>query len=192
MKGSTIFSSIVLELLLIWVFQKVLWKKQGIIPLLLLGALSAGLLLLPIAQLSIAHWIMSFSSSSSVPLLGLLFIAILEHAFSQKFFSAADWKIAWFFGVGMALLLYPSALGLGKIDVYTWGWHSSWLLIGVGAFAVLPIFLKNRFSLLLILAFVAYLLKWQSSTNFWDYLIDPFYAIVALGSLSYLFLKSKS
>lgn len=122
--------------------------------------------------------------------MGLLLIAILEHNFSWKIFSATDWKSAWFFGVGASLLLYPSALGLGKVDSYSWGWNSPCLLGGVGLLALLLIFLKNRFSLLLVLAFVAYLRGAQPSTNFWDYLIDPFYGALATVEVVKLVTKS--
>ncbi|MBX9742883.1 MAG: hypothetical protein K2W99_05040 [Chthoniobacterales bacterium] len=178
-----------LWLLLVWMIQKIIWKKQGLVSFLLTGVFTASLLLLPISGLSIAHWIMSFVSSWSAPLTGLLFIAILEYTFSWKFFSTADWKAAWFFGAGAALLLYPSALGLGKIDTYVWGWGSPWLLGGIGLIALFLIFLKNRFAILLMLAFAAFLLRLQPSTNFWDYLIDPFYGAVAIVEVVKLVIK---
>jgi len=39
---------------------------------------------------------------------------------------------------------------------------------------------KNRFAILLLLALAAYDLQLQESTNLWDYLIDPIYAILAM------------
>ena len=192
------FSVLTLWLLVLWLFQMIFKKitqppirlVRGVISLFLMMALAAAFLLLPIDGLSVARWIMSFTSSFSIPLAGLLVISILENAFSWKLFSPRDWRAAWFFGALGSLVLYPSALGLGRCDAYSWGWNSSLFLLFVGASAFFLICLKNRFSMLLVLAFAAFQLRLQPSTNFWDYLIDPFYGVLALVMTLRIFLKT--
>jgi hypothetical protein len=194
----TFFSELTLWLFLVWLFQMVVKKIsrpsqgliRGVIFLFLMMALAASFLLLPIDGLSVVRWIMSFTSSFSIPLTGLLVISILENAFSWKLFSPRDWHAAWFFGALGSLVLYPSALGLGRCDTYSWGWNSSLFLIAVGVSGFFFICLKNRFSILLILAFATFQLQLQPSTNFWDYLIDPFYGVLALVMTLRIFLKT--
>lgn len=170
--------------------QKMMPRFRSFFALFLMMALAAAFLLLPIDGLSVVRWIISFTSSFSIPLAGGLVISILENAFSWKFFSPRDWHAAWFFGALGSLVLYPSALGLGRCDAYSWGWNSSLFLIAVGASAFFLICLKNRFAILLVLAFAAFQLKLQASTNFWDYLIDPFYGVLALVMTLRVFLKT--
>lgn len=122
----------------------------------------------------------------SIPFFGLVAVVICEKFFHWKIFSARDWKAVWIFGVIASLVLYPSALGLTHIDTYSWGWASSALNALVAAVGVITIFLlwkKNRFGIVLLLALLAFALQLKASTNFWNYLIDPIYGVIALGML---------
>lgn len=179
-------------LLLLFLIQKITPSARGLVSLFLKGVAAATLLLLPVAGLSVGRWIMSVVMQLSIPLDGLLLLAILEDAFGWEWFSARDWKGAWFFGGAASLVLYPAALGLGNKDPYTWGWNSSLFFIAVGTVIIFFICLKNRFAILLIAALTAFLLACQPSTNLWDYLIDPFYGAVALVMTARILLRKST
>ena len=188
------FSALPPLLLLVWLFQKLLPKEKSnfskSIALFFIGLLAAGILLMPVQGLSVARWSASFLSSFSIPLIGLLAISVVEEVFSKKIFSSRDWKAAWLFGAGASLLLYPSALGLGRSDTYSWGWRCSVIFIGVALIAIFLLWKKNRFGILLLLALAAFDFHIQETTNFWDYVIDPIYGGVALVMLLTRFFRS--
>lgn len=189
---SLFFAAVVPWLMITLFLQKQVQKKHiftsPVFSFSFLGLLVAGFLLLPVGGLSLAYWSASLITCLSLPLVGLLLLLILEWLFSYKLFLAQDWKAAWLFGVISSLVLYPAALGLGRIDPYCWGWGTGPLFIGVAGLTLLLLIRKNRFAILLLLALASFDVQLQGSTNLWDYLIDPIYAIVALLlSLRYLF-----
>lgn len=129
----------------------------------------------------------------SIPFFGLVAIVICEKIFKRKIFSPCDWNVMWIFGTIASLVLYPSALGLTHIDTYTWGWASSSLNGVVAAVALSALFLlwkKNRFGIVLLLALTAFACSLKISTNFWDYLIDPVYAVISIVMLSHFLYRS--
>ena len=131
----------------------------------------------------------------SIPLFGLVIILIIEKIFHRKIFSPRDWKTASVFGIIASLVLYPSALGLTHIDTYTWGWASASLNGLVAAVTLAEIFLlwkKNRFGIVLLLALAAFAFQMKASNNFWDYLIDPIYGVIAFAMFAKeMFLRKK-
>jgi len=180
-----LFSALVPWLFLIWIFQKIAAKntyaarfKHTIFLIVML--LAAAVLMTPVKGLRIACWIGSFSNSFSIPLMGLLGIAIVKQTFSYKIFSPSDWKTAWFFGGIASCVLYPSALGLSHVDTYVWGWNCGPALIGVALITAILLFRGNRFGILLLLALAAFIVPLQESTNLWDYVVDPFYGTISL------------
>jgi hypothetical protein len=86
-------------------------------------------------------------------------------------------------------VLYPLALGLGKFDPYEWGWSFSPLFAGVAVLTGWLVWKQNRFGILLLLAIVAYHLQLLESTNYWEYLLDPVYCLLAILALSYLLVR---
>ncbi len=81
-----------------------------------------------------------------------------------------------------ALLLYPTALGLGDWDAYRLGWGSWWfmaaLLLVCGVSGWLGLRLLPALVALALLAWSAGLME---SGNLWDYLMDPWLSAFALG-----------
>ncbi len=120
----------------------------------------------------------------SIPFFGLVIILIVEKIFHRKIFSPRDWKIASVFGMIASLVLYPSALGLTHIDTYTWGWAPHRLLVAVTLITILLLWKKNRFGIVLLLALAAFAFQMKASNNFWDYLIDPVYGLMAFGMMA--------
>ena len=188
MAFSFFFSALTPWLLLVWFFQKVSLKKRLLFlgkgtALFLLSLLAVGILLLPVGGLSVVRWVASFSSNFSIPLSGILVVAIMEESFSWRLFSPTDWKTTWLFGSVASLVLYPSALGLGQIDAYSWGWGCGPVLIVVALLCIILLWTKNRLGILLLLSLAAFTMSLQESTNFWDYLVDPIYGVLSIGAL---------
>ena len=134
----------------------------------------------------------------SIPLLCLILVLLSEKIFQRKIFSPRDWKVASIFGAIASFVLYPSALGLTHIDTYGWGWASQEgvaFATFLAAMALLTIFLlwrKNKFGVVLLLALFAFALHAKTSTNFWDYLIDPIYGVSSLIAVLILLCKAAS
>jgi hypothetical protein len=145
-----------------------------------IGVFVAGMLLLPIRGFSLLVWSASLMGGVSIPLVGLLLVLIMEKFFSCTLFSAWEWRTTWIFGMLSSLILYPAALGLGPIDPYCWGWGNNLFLIVIAIFTFFLLVTKNRFAILILLALAAFDFQLQETTNLWDYLIDPIYAVLAL------------
>ena len=174
------FSALMPWLLLAWFFQKVIPVSSRTLRLCGAVAMSGIILMIPFQGRSLACWINSFMSSFSMPLLGIFIISILEMTFHRKIFSARDWRAVWIFGVVASLVLYPSALGLTRIDTYSLGWSPHGLVAAVAVITIVLLWKKNRFGVLLLLALGAFSFQLQASTNLWDYLIDPVFGVVSI------------
>ena len=84
----------------------------------------------------------------------------------------------------VALSFYPLALGLGMFDPYALGYGSIGFLIGVLAFAVICGLANwNQGVWIIAIAIIAWTFHWHESANLWDYLLDPFLGIWAIGSI---------
>ena len=66
-------------------------------------------------------------------------------------------------------------LGITSIDSYAWGWEP-FLPLSIALIAALLLLRGNRFGIILLLPLAGFLIDLQESSNFWDALIDPFYA----------------
>jgi len=92
--------------------------------------------------------------------------------------------IAFKVAIGLvAIAFYPLALGFSMFDPYVWGYGSIGFLIAVLVFAVICGLANWQKGVWIIaLAIVAWSFHWHESTNLWDYLLDPFLGIWAIGS----------
>lgn len=174
-----------LFLLFIWLLQRLLPGRRGLL-FSVLGA--ATLLFIPFFGHEPRYWLCGFTPNISVPLVVLVLASVVARAGFGCFFRAYEWRVAWMAGALAATLLYPSALGLGlrNFDSYSLGWpwldwRASALLFGFTAVATFGLIARgNRFGWVLVLTSAAYLLRIQESANFWDYLVDPLYAVISL------------
>jgi len=180
--------------LAVWVFQRAV---PGWLRLPFAAAVALLLCLLPFFGQPLRYWLSGLTPNISVPLIALLVVSIVQRAGMAKAFGRREWRAAFCFGAVAAASLYPSALGLGprNFDAYSLGWPwlewatSSLLFGAVAAASAALIWRGNRFGWVLALAALAYLLRLQESHNFWDYLIDPLYAVASL--LACLFLLAR-
>ncbi|MFM8457964.1 MAG: hypothetical protein ACKOB0_03325 [Chthoniobacterales bacterium] len=172
-------------LLLVWLLQRLL---PGIRGLLLSSLVAVALCVVPFFGHELRYWLSGLTPNVSIPLLVLLFIGILQRSGLAALFRPREWSSAWIFGTVAALLLYPSALGLGlrNYDSYSLGWPwldwtASFVLFApVALAAAILICFGNRFGWVLVLGALSFLARAQESSNFWDYLLDPVYGAVAL------------
>ena len=78
----------------------------------------------------------------------------------------------------IAIIFYPTALGLGMIDPYAWGYGSILFFIAVLLFAVVCGLANwSKGVCIIAIAILAWAAHWHESANLWDYLLDPFLAI---------------
>ncbi len=150
------------------------------------AALVAGiyaLVMIPVFGLSLAGWLRGMVgdlSITSVLLLGSALIMRLNPAMGGVW-DARERGALLMFVSGMALLLYPFALGWGPLDPYRSGYGSIGLFVMLALLALWA--LRHRLTLLP-LAIASAIAGWSfacyESTNLWDYLIDAPLAIYAL------------
>jgi len=178
-------SAIVPWLVLVWCLQRMvrLLKRQlrGGALLIVAGAAAAAVMLVPVQGLIVARWVAGVNTNFSVPLTAMLALLVYERVFERATLSEHEWNTAWGFGAIGGLVLYPMALGLSSFDPYEWGWPFSPLFVVIAVLTAWLIWRGNRFGILLLLAAAAFQFRLLESTNYWDYLLDPVYSLVAIG-----------
>jgi hypothetical protein len=184
------FSFVLPALAMFWAGQELAWRVKRARPrggtLLLLGLSSLSLVAVPVGEFSLARWLAAFLGHFSLPLHGVLAVAIWERATGRRLFSGWDWRAAWIFGAVAGMILYPAALGWGRFDPYTLGWAPAALGAAAGLLTLGLLWRGSWFGLLLLAATLAWPLQLMESANYWDYLIDPVYLVISLGGLAAL------
>lgn len=184
---ATLWAAITLFLLVVWLVQR-LPGVRGTFGLLLAVVIGLAAVFNGWSGPSLPFWLGGLNAQTGAVMAALLVIGICQRAGLGELFRPREWRAAWIFGCVAALLLYPSALGLGwrSFDVYSLGWPwlewvGSLLLFGpVAVTAGMLVGRGNRFGWVLALASAFYLVRAFESHNFWDYLMDPLYGSVSL------------
>lgn len=145
------------------------------------------LLRIPVGGWHLFAWVRMLEPNPSFTLTALLAVALFQRITRKVIFRARDWRAAWMVGALLALLLYPMGLGLTSHDPYSWGW-GPWLPLTMVAASILLLLRGNRFGIVLLLPFIGFLAGFQESSNFWDAVIDPFYATFSLVGVAFGFL----
>lgn len=150
------------------------------------GVLLTGCLLLslvPLQGISLALQLRTYIGDLSVASLVLLGWAVLSR-FGLAPVGARDRLASLALFVGLAVLLYPAALGLSYADPYQLGFEPRPMLLVLGLLCAVLIVQRSWLgALALILATLAFALRLGASENYWDYLIDPYLALYSLGAL---------
>lgn len=179
-----ISSAIVLACLM----QALFFKDEGHARIVALRALVcfvlANLLFWPIftfvlpLELPLAAYVRGFTGELSITSMLLLWTAY----FSPKKIHVPAAMKGWIAIV--ALAFYPLALGVSMLDPYAWGYGSITLLAAVIITALIAWLAgSNRIAIILALAILAWAAGWHESSNLWDYILDPFLGLWAIGSL---------
>ena len=175
-------------ILLAWLAQALFFKEDGsgrIVALrVLVCFVLANLLFLPLftlftpLELPLAAYVRGFTGELSIVSMLLLWTAY----FSPKEIHVPLVMKVWIALVAIAF--YPFALGIGMLDPYAWGYGSIALLAGVLITAFIAWLAgSNRIAIILAVAILAWTVGWHESANLWDYILDPFLGLWAIGSL---------
>lgn len=178
-------SAVFTSLLLLCLWMKLSQMGRLHFPVRLLGLIvGAVLLMVTVKGLSLFGYVRGVLGDLSVAtgmisLFTLHWIIIGEKRFYPPHFHHLLWCV-----VILGCLLYPFALGVGPIDPYRWGYHSS-LMIGICFVVAVIALLKEHYMILwwVLLGNVFYFFGWLESDNLWDYLIDPVAWLYAMGYL---------
>jgi type IV secretory pathway TrbD component len=150
------------------------------------GILLAGCLLLslvPVQGISLALQLRTYIGDLSVASLALLGWATLSR-FGIPPAGTHDRLASLVLFAGLAVLLYPAALGLSYADPYQLGFEPRPMLLVLGLLCAVLIVQRSWLgALALVLATLAFALRLGASENYWDYLIDPYLALYSLGAL---------
>ena len=150
------------------------------------GILLAGCLLLslvPVQGISLALQLRTYVGDLSVASLVLIGWATLSR-FGIPPAGAHDRLASLALFAGLAVLLYPAALGLSYADPYQLGFEPRPMLLVLGLLCAVLILQHSWLgALALVLATLAFALRLGASENYWDYLIDPYLALYSLGAL---------
>jgi hypothetical protein len=139
--------------------------------------------LVPVQGISLALQLRTYIGDLSVPSLVLLGWATLCR-FGVAPGGARDRLARLALFAGMAVLLYPAALGLSYADPYQLGFEPRPMLLVLGLLCAVLIVQRSWLgALALVLATLAFALRLGASENYWDYLIDPYLALYSLGAL---------
>lgn len=152
--------------------------------------LSLVLLWIPFGGFSSFRWITVLEPNPSFILTGLLALRLIEKLGNQQIFQLSEWRTAWLFGAVAALVLYPMGLGLTMVDPYAWGWGPT-MPIATTLIATVLLLRGNRFGAILLLPLIGFRLHFQESWNFWDAVVDPFYAFSALLLLAFSLIRKR-
>jgi hypothetical protein len=152
-------------------------RRAAFAPLLLVAI---GVALIPVRGIALGRWLTGVNANFSLPLLALLASAISRLAFRLDLLRQEGTRAALSFSLGAGIVLYPAALGWGRVDPYLAGWGFSWLFAVTGTLCALLLWRGNRFGIVLLCAIAAHHLRLQESDNYWDCLVDPASFLTAL------------
>lgn len=148
-------------------------------PTLILGFLSALVVVIPLGGLPLARWPISINANFSISLTALVLSKVWENASGIRLLDRKAFLSSSIFGLLAGLALYPMALGLGRFDPYEFGWSFSWLFVLLMVITVILLFMKNRFGVVMVASILGYDLELLESANLWDYLVDPFFVLIS-------------
>lgn len=149
----------------------------------ILLASSLLLSLVPVQGISLALQLRTYIGDLSVASLALIGWATLSR-FGIPPAGAHDRLASLALFAGLAVLLYPAALGLSYADPYQMGFEPRPMLLVLGLLCAVLIIQRSWLgALTLVLATLAFALRLGASENYWDYLIDPYLALYSLGAL---------
>ncbi|BEI33974.1 hypothetical protein [Polynucleobacter sp. HIN5] len=174
--------SLITSIIFLHLIRATLNIGHGFISGLLLVSIASLVLLAPFAAIG-APWSLPFAAyirgvTGDLSILSLLLIVLTWTGWNAfRITSITPILIA-----VVAILFYPFALGFTMFDPYAWGYHSSVFVGTVLLVAAIYFFAKHSWeALMLSIAVIAWSIHWHESMNLWDYLLDPFLAVWAIG-----------
>lgn len=139
---------------------------------------------IPFGALPAAAYLRGIIGDLSITSIILLAVPLCRHFFDRRLFNEHKKWLLQSVIVITAVIFYPLALGTGYFDPYRSGFGNIWLLGALFLLTIAAYF--QRYFLLafcIALAVLAWSVGWYESTNLWNYLLDPFVAMYAIGAL---------
>lgn len=174
--------SLITSIIFLHLIRATFNTAYGLIPGLLLVSIALLVLLAPFGAIG-APWSLPFAAyirgvTGDLSILSLMLIICTWSGLNAfRIASITPILIA-----VVAILFYPFALGFTMFDPYAWGYHSSVFVGTVLLVAAIYFFAKHSWeTLMLAIAVIAWSIHWHESMNLWDYLLDPFLAVWAIG-----------
>ncbi len=116
----------------------------------------------------------------SVLTLAFLIHCIGKRLLKRDLLSVSDRSLLLYGVAAVGIILYPTALGLSRWDLYRLGYQPVFLLLLLSIGVLWGWFSGcRRASMLLLIAVITHNIGLMESDNLWDYLIDPFVTIYA-------------
>ena len=149
------------------------------------GFLLVGILmviaLLPVIQgLSLAGYLRGYVGDLSVTTWVLMSVILLG---KSKSLVSQQYDLLVLVAV-TALIFYPLALGLGLFDPYRLGFGHIGFMVSLLLLSLWCVYQQKTLIVWSIcLALLAWTVGWSESNNMWDYLIDPWLSIYAVGAM---------
>ena len=139
---------------------------------------------IPSSGLPLAAYLRGLIGDLSITSTILLVLTLTKHLTGWQPFEDTQKTVLAGLIILAAAALYPLALGNGYVDPYRLGFGNLWFL-GAISLVLLAAYLKKYYLVVLCiaLAIFAWSVGWNEATNLWNYLIDPFLAIYAIGVL---------
>ena len=151
------------------------------------------LLLIPMpgAGVALAAFLRGFSADLSITLIALCALSLLRGLQGATAVNQRELFVLMCAVAAAALLLYPTALGWGDWDAYRLGWGAGWgtwlFLFVLADVCLISAALGLRvLPAVVALSVLAWSLSLMESTNLWDYLLDPWLSVFAIG---FVFIK---
>ena len=139
------------------------------------------------AGLPLAAFFRGIGGDLSITLLALCVWSLCHRLLDFSATAKREFKASMVTVATAALILYPTALGLGNWDAYRLGWGSWWFLLALLGLCGVSVWMGLRvLPALLALAMLAWSFGLMESGNLWDYLLDPW---LSAFSLSFVFIK---
>ena len=150
----------------------------------LLTFIGFGLLWIPLgdANLPVVAYVRGVTADLSITLVVLAVWQICRLALGRPALPGQEHMAVMAAVAVAALFLYPLALGWGDWDAYRPGW-GSWgmLLVLLALSSVCWVYGLRLLPALVALALLAWSLGLMESGNLWDYVLDPWLSVLALG-----------
>ena len=171
---------VALWLMILWLVARSSPRELSRREKLVVGLSTMVVLVVPVGGLPVWAWAFSICPNPSMPLLGLICVALWPRLGGVRLFKAADWRATWAFGAVAGTVLYFQPVYLSGSDFYFWGWHHQAAILVLAGTAGLFLACGSRLGLLLLVALLAYEFQGLESRNAWDYVIDPVFWLISV------------
>lgn len=156
--------------------------KLGPKPKLAILASIPVVLLIPLNQISFSGYIHTLTAQLSISSMALMAAFVARKWFQVEWLAEKERRGLLFALALFSPIFFYTALGFTRFDLYTWGFAGNPAIYLLIALALIAFSLNyQRIALIVALVVVAPFIPIGESNNAWDYLIDTWLAIYALG-----------